>query len=57
MRAIVSEVPITYGIVAVVKVEMVGLLSFCGVYVSRFTQSMLCLFFLKTLFKNLASLA
>ena len=29
MRAIVSEVPFMYGIVAVVSVEELGLLSFC----------------------------
>ena len=39
MRAIVSEVPFMYGITAVVTVEDLALLSFCAVYVSCFTTS------------------
>ena len=55
MRAIISEVPIRYGIVAVVTVEVLGLLPFYRVYVFRFTQSMVYLLFFKMLLKYLVS--
>ena len=55
MRAIVS-VPLMYGIVAVVAVDVVGLLSFCLMYVLRLKKSVLQLLFLKTLFLKVLSL-
>ena len=55
MRAIVS-VPLMYGIVVVVAVDVVGLLSFCLMYVLRLKTSVLQLFLLKTLFLKVLSL-
>ena len=39
MRAIVSQDPFMYGIVAAVTFEELGLLSFCPVYELPFTKS------------------
>ena len=55
MRAIVS-VLLMYGIVAVVAVDVVGLLPFCLMYVLRLKTSVLQLFFLKMLFLKVLSL-
>ena len=55
MRAIVS-VPLMYGIVVVVAVDVVGLLLFCLMYVLRLKTSVLQLFLLKTLFLKVLSL-